>query len=88
MGDRQMCWCAAHVLEQRERYCQEHPVSPIVGTFVFFTTAAERELHCEWHLQHLGRDYRFEYSTPCRTRGGPLRYPVWVQWARLPHHLH
>lgn len=81
-----MCWCAAHVLQEREQYEREWPVSPIVGTFVFFDTEAERELHLEWHLQWLGAEYSVECVAPCRTRGGPRRYPVWVQWRRLAHH--
>lgn len=84
MGDKSnaVCWCVAGVLERRQEWEQEYPCSPLCGTFVFFASAAERALHRDAHLEHcLPPGWRVEDGTCCRTRHGPMRYPVWVQWS-------
>ena len=60
-----------------------HRGSPLHGTFVFFASEAERALHRDAHLELcLPPGWRLEDGTCCRTRHGPLRYPVWVQWSQ------
>lgn len=81
-SDSPVCWCVAGVLERRHEYEREYPCSPLHGTFVFFASEAERALHRDAHLELcLPPGWRLEDGTCCRTRHGPMRYPVWVQWS-------